>query len=245
MSYDFCDEYSESSRSRLMLKAILLTDEQIEKYGEYMTDIEDLQYRGMYNEGTVTLSLTDAALSSDAAALKDTAADSFNVDNNGFSAIVTRDKKSLVFFSVPFDKGWTATVNGKVVEVEKVNAGFMAVAVDEGVSEIRFNYRNTGLALGTAVTLGAVAIFIIYMLASLIYIKNHPTDTEYPEGNNLLDAWHADDIAESVLDVTDDEIPIKSILDRLDDEPITQNNELVGGFKIDENIFNEENDNET
>ena len=245
MIYDFCDEYSESSRSRLMLKAILLTDEQIEKYGEYMTDIEDLQYRGMYNEGTVTLSLTDAALSSDAAALKDTAADSFNVDNNGFSAIVTRDKKSLVFFSVPFDKGWTATVNGKVVEVEKVNAGFMAVAVDEGVSEIRFNYRNTGLALGTAVTLGAVAIFIIYMLASLIYIKNHPTDTEYPEGNNLLDAWHADDIAESVLDVTDDEIPIKSILDRLDDEPITQNNELVGGFKIDENIFNEENDNET
>ncbi len=243
MSYDFCDEYSESTRSRLMLKAVLLTDEQIEKYSEYMSDIEDLQYAGLYNEGTITLSLTDTAMAADAAALKETAADSFSVDNNGFTASVTRDRKSLVFFSVPFDEGWTATVNGKAVEVEKVNAGFMAVAVDAGVSEIRFNYCNTGLGLGTTITLGAVLIFIVYILASLIYIKNHPAETEYPEGERLLEAWRADDIAESVLDAIDD-IPIKSILDRLDDQPTTQNNEIIGGFKIDENAFSEENENE-
>lgn len=240
MSYDFCDGYGKNSRSRLMLKAILLTDEQIKKYGEYMTDIETLRNSGIYSSGAVTLSLTDTAMAVDAAALRATAADSFSVDTGGFTATVTRDKKSLVFFSVPYDKGWTATVNGKAVEVEKVNAGFMAVAVDEGVSEIRFNYKNTGLSLGVSVTLGAVAIFIIYMLASLIYIKNHPYDTEYPEGQNLLDAWHADAIAELTPDFAEDEIPLKSILDRLDDQPTTQNNELVGGFKIDENVFDKE-----
>ena len=31
MSYKFCDDYSESLRSQLMLKAILLTDDQIEE----------------------------------------------------------------------------------------------------------------------------------------------------------------------------------------------------------------------
>lgn len=245
MSYDFCDGYSESSRSRLMLKAILLTDEQIEKYGEYMTNIELLKGSGYYNQDSVSLSLTDEAMAVDAAALRDTAANSFVVDNNGFTANVTRDKKSLVFFSVPFDEGWTATVNGKAAEVEKVNAGFMAVAVDEGVSEIRFDYKNTGLALGTTITLGAVAIFIVYMLISLVYVKKHPYDTEYLEGEKLLDAWRADDIAESVLELTETQIPIKSILDTLDDESPTQSDELAGGFRIDENAFSEENDDET
>lgn len=245
MSYDFCDSYSKNSRSRLMLKAVLLSDEQIKNYSEYMTDIENLKYSGEYNSDTVTLSLTDSAMAVDAAALKGDAADSFNVDNNGFSATVTRDKKSLVFFSVPYDKGWTATVNGKVVEIEKVNVGFMAVAVDAGVSEIRFNYKNTGLAIGTSVTLCAVVIFIIYMLASLVYIKNHPADTEYPEGKNLLDSWRADDIVESALVYEDKQTPIKSILDRLDDNPISQSNELSGGFKIDQDAFNEESNNET
>lgn len=241
MSYDFCDGYSKDNRSRLMLKAILLTEDQIEKYGEYMTDIETLRNSGIYSSGAVTLSLTDTAMAADSAALKATAADSFSVDNNGFTAIVTRDKKSLVFFSVPYDKGWTATVNGKAVEVEKVNAGFMAVAVDEGVSEIRFNYKNTGLFLGIAVTVGAAIIFAIYMFISWLYLKNNPRDTAYPEGEKLLDNWRADDIAEAALRYKDDSIPLKSILDRLDDEVLpTQSNELVGGFKIDENAFDKE-----
>ncbi len=245
MSYDFCDGYSKNSRSQLMLKAMLLTDEQIKKYGEYMTNIEDLRYSGTYNSNAVSLSLTDNAIAVDAAALRDTAADSFSIDNNGFTASVTRDKKSLVFFSVPYNKGWTATVNGKAVQVEKVNAGFMAIPVDEGVSEIRFNYKNTGLGLGIGVTLGAVAIFIIYMLASLIYIKNHPSNTEYHEGEALLEAWQADDIADSAVDL-EDNIPLESILDRLDDEPLlTQNSELEGGFKINENAFDEEKTDET
>ena len=245
MNYDFCDGYSESSRSRLMLKAILLTDEQIEKYGEYMTDIETLRGSGIYNTDSISLSLTDEAMSFDAAALRTTSADNFNIDNSGFDATVTRDKKSLVFFSVPFDKGWTATVNGKAAEVEKVNTGFMAVAVDEGVSEIRFDYKNTGLALGTTITLGAVAIFIVYILISLVYVKKHPYDTKYPEGEKLLDAWRVDDIAESALELTEAQIPIKSILDRLDEKSPTQSDELAGGFRIDENVFNEEDNDET
>ena len=240
MSYDFCEGYGKNSRSRLMLKAILLTDEQIEKYGDYMTDIKTLQNGGYYKSDKVSISITDEAMATDSAALRDTAAESFTVDNNGFTATVTRDKKSLVFFSVPYNNGWTATVNGKAAEVEKVNVGFMAVAVDAGVSEIRFNYKNTGLALGAGVTLGAVAIFIIYLLISWMYIKKHPVDTEYPEGEKLLDAWQVDDKEEN-----DEAIPIKSILDRLDDEPITQNNEFEGGFKIDESTFGEENNDET
>ncbi len=244
MSYDFCDEYSKSNRSRLMLKAILLTDEQIEKYSEYMTDIDTLTTSGLYASDDISLSFADTAMATDAAALRETAADNFVIDNNGFAASVTRDKKSLVFFSVPYDEGWTATVNGNTVQIEKVNAGFMAVAVDEGTSEIRFDYQNTGVSLGVTITLSATVIFIVYLLVSLWYIKNHPDNIEYPEGEQLLDAWQTDDMIETI-NTEGSSIPLKSVLDYLDEENFpAQNDELAGGFKIDQNAFEEENEDE-
>ena len=146
MNYDFCDSYAESNRSYLMLKAILLTDEQIQKYGYLLENIEDLELPPYnYGEDGASLSLTDEAMAYDCEQLKQTSADSFETDNNGFTAKVTRDKENLVFFSVPYDEGWSATVNGKEVEIEKVNVGFMAVKVDAGVSEIRFNYTAPSL----------------------------------------------------------------------------------------------------
>ena len=247
MSYKFCDDYSESLRSQLMLKAILLTDDQIEKYGDYMTNVEELRYQSSYDDSIVSLNFNDNSISVDAAALRQTAAEEFKVDNKGFSARVTRDKKSLVFFSVPYDKGWTATVNGKAVNVEKVNAGFMAIAVDEGVSWIRFDYQNPGLALGVSVTLGAAIIFVIYMIVSSYYKKRVPTDTEYPEGDKLLNAWKDETAPEyEVQESEGSSLPIQSIFDLLEEEKFpTENNEIQGGFKIDSSVFDEEKKDET
>ncbi len=245
MNYDFCDDYSKSNRSHLMLKAILLTDEQIKKYGQYMTDISTLKSSGTYTTGNIKLSFTDDAMAVDSAALRETAADYFSIDNNGFTAKVKRDKKSLVFFSVPFDEGWTATVNGKAVDVEKVNVGFMAVAVDKGESEIRFTYKNTGLGLGINITLGASLIFIIYILCSMLYIKKHPSNTDYPEGEQLLDAWVASEISKTVNSEVSS-MPIKSVLEYLEEEDYPKpNSEFSGGFRINPDALNEEKNDET
>ncbi len=245
MSYDFCDEYSKSNRSRLMLKAVLLDDDQIKKYGDYMDDISTLKSSGIKANTTGGISFTDTAMANDAAALCETAADKFTIDNDGFTATVTRDKKSLVFFSVPYDKGWTATVNGKQVAVEKVNVGFMAVAVEEGVSTIRFDYQNTGLYVGFTVTVAAAAIFVIYMLIVLSYTKNHITENIYPEGQMLLEQWQDDQDYESKNNEVAS-IPLVSILDALEEEHYkTETNEFNPGFRIDLNAFEEENTDET
>ena len=147
-----------------------------------------------------------------------------------------------MFFSVPFDEGWTATVNGKEAEIEKVNVGFMAVKVPEGASTIRFDYATPGLKAGIVISGGSLAILLIYILLFTAYKKNHPTDTEYPEGDILLEQWHADDIAEAVQNITDGgEQKSKSILD--DDEELEIphiNNGFEGGFKIDSKLFDDE-----
>ena len=164
MSYDFCDSYAESSRAALMLKAILLTDEQIEKYGDMLENIEKLELPPYDFETTgTTLSLTDDAMAYDCEQLRETAADSFETDNRGFTAKVTRDRENLVFFSVPYDEGWTAYVNGKQTEIEKVNAGFMAVKVGAGTSTIRFEYLTPGLVDGLITTGGACVVLLAYI----------------------------------------------------------------------------------
>lgn len=243
MNYDFCDSYSKSDRTQLMLKAILLDDEQIKKYGNILTNIETLEEPPYDYETGTTLSLTDGAMEYDCDQLKETAAISFKRDNTGFSAEVRRDKDDLVFFSVPYDEGWTAYVNGEPAEIEKVNVGFMAVKVGKGTSNIRFEYRTPGLANGLIITGGACAVLLLYMLIFSVYSKRHPSDYYYPEGDMLISKWRLEDrndtrkilaerfpdtVKESILD-DDTEIEIPHIENGFD-----------GGFKIDSDFLDDD-----
>ena len=241
MSYDFCDSYAESSRAALMLKAILLTDEQIEKYGDMLENIEKLELPPYDFETTgTTLSLTDDAMAYDCEQLRETAADSFETDNRGFTAKVTRDRENLVFFSVPYDEGWTAYVNGKQTEIEKVNAGFMAVKVGAGTSTIRFEYLTPGLVDGLITTGGACVVLLAYILIFNLYAKHRPDDTRYPEGEQLIKKWREQD-REEAKRILAERFPsdIKpSLLDDDTDISIPQiDNGFSGGFSVSQDIY--------
>lgn len=241
MSYDFCDSYAESSRAALMLKAILLTDEQIEKYGDMLENIEKLELPPYDFETTgTTLSLTDDAMAADCEQLRETAADSFETDNRGFTAKVTRDRENLVFFSVPYDEGWTAYVNGKQTEIEKVNAGFMAVKVGAGTSTIRFEYLTPGLVDGLITTGGACVVLLAYILIFNLYAKHRPDDTRYPEGEQLIKKWREQD-REEAKRILAERFPsdIKpSLLDDDTDISIPQiDNGFSGGFSVSQDIY--------
>ena len=157
MSYKLCEGYSGNDRAKMMLKAILLTDEQIEKYGNILSNIEAKEF----------ISTSDTQMAKDCEERNKTSAISFKTDKNKFTATVRRETPNLVFFSIPYDEGWTAYVNGKEVPVEKVNVGFMAVAVDSGVSEIEFRYETPGLKLGIIITSVSAIILVVY---SVVFI---------------------------------------------------------------------------
>ena len=235
MSYEFCDSYDEKNRANLMLKAILLNEEQIQKYGYMFEDLSNLKNTVQTDPEAISLSVSDTAMMYDSLKLSITSAEEFKTDNQGFSATVTRQKETLVFFSVPYDEGWSATVNGQKAEIEKVNAGFMAVKVDEGTSEIRFNYMTPGLSLGIMITTLSALVLLVYVLAFSIYNKLHPTTNSYPEGNELLLEWKTQEIKVAIKEREE----IKpSILDDESKIDIPSPEEgFEGGFKIDTDIF--------
>ena len=53
-----------------------------------------------------------------------------------------------VFLRIPYSKGWSATVNGTPVKIERANTGFMAIAASEGEAVIELRYETPFLAVG-------------------------------------------------------------------------------------------------
>ena len=241
MTESFCDEYPEDERVAMMLKAIKLTDEQIKKYGHLLKNIEtevDIDY---YENDKTTLSRSNAAMEYDCEKLASTSAQEFEFNNRGFKATVTRTSPNLVFFSVPYDSGWSATVNGKPVEVEKVNSGFMAVKVDAGVSKISFTYITPGLEKGLIITLLSAVVFLIYIFIFAIFSRKSKREIIYPEGVELLKKWRMQELDEIRRAMKREEKKV-SLLDNV--ENISSSNEeqgFKGGFEINTDAFDEDN----
>lgn len=69
---------------------------------------------------------------------------------------------SLAYFSVPYSKGWRATVDGHEAAVVKANIGFMAVPLEgAGNHVVELRYRTPGLIAGAVLTLGSLVCICI------------------------------------------------------------------------------------
>lgn len=151
---------AEGNRHLLLLKAMVLSDEQLAKYAD-ITGGKSSGESFIYGE---------EQYKKDCLARRETTCTNFVYDNSGFSAKIDLAGKDdqLVFFSVPYESGWSATVNGQPAEVEKVNVGFMAVRVPGGQqSDIRFDYETPGLKTGLIIT----GIFVLLFLAYIIFFR--------------------------------------------------------------------------
>ena len=148
------DELTKDFHDRVLLKAILLTNEQIEKYGSLLTNMEDVNSAGY----------SDYDIEEDCQNRRREAAYYFSRDNYGFDSKIELEKENLVMYSVPYEEGWTATVNGKPVTVEKVDRGLIAIKCEAGDNTVRFNYMTPGLYKGIVITIISMLVFAVYII---------------------------------------------------------------------------------
>ena len=87
----------------------------------------------------------------------------------GFVSHIKLEKDNFVFFSVPYDEGFTAYVNGTESEIFNVNNGLSAVFAPAGDCEIVFRYQTPYLSTGIRLNLFGLGIYIIYLV--LIFKK--------------------------------------------------------------------------
>ncbi len=145
-----------TAKERLLIKALVLNEEQAQRYGAIAQDISEGQ----------PLSLNKSQYLAECEKHQAEACSNFQHDAKGFSAEITLEQPKLVFFSVPYGSGWTAEVNGSPVTVENVSNGFMAVRCEAGANQIVFRYEVPGLRYGLYITVGGAVLLVLYLLLS-------------------------------------------------------------------------------
>ena len=151
---DRYDQIPEEERGQVLMKALLLTEEQVEEWGGSLEPLPDDLLEERDYETYVQ----------DCARRRSSGVTGFTATRTGFTALSSQEEATLVFFSVPYDDGFTATVNGESVPVLKVDNGLMAVPVPAGESEIVFTYRTPGLGLSVRISLSALVVYGAYLM---------------------------------------------------------------------------------
>ena len=140
-------------RSNLLLRALVLEDEDVKAYGQYLTELPDAMLDDLHYD----------SYTQDCADRRAHSCSVFQMNNAGFHAEITLDKTNLVFFSVPYDDGFTAYVNGEKADILRVDEGLMAVLCPAGASSIDFVYQAAGLSASRMVAAVAIPVWVVYV----------------------------------------------------------------------------------
>ena len=140
-------------RSNLLMRALVLTDEDVAQYGKYLTELSEDMLNDLHYD----------SYTQDCADRRAHSCSVFQMNNAGFHAEITLDKPNLVFFSVPYDDGFTAYVNGEKTDILQVDEGLMAVLCPAGASSIDFVYQAAGLSTSRVVTAVAIPVWVVYV----------------------------------------------------------------------------------
>ena len=157
-------------RSNLLMRALVLTDEDVAQYGKYLTELSEDMLNDLHYD----------SYTQDCADRRAHSCSVFQMNNAGFHAEITLDKTSLVFFSVPYDDGFTAYVNGEKTDILRVDEGLMAVLCPAGASSIDFVYQAAGLSASRVVTAVAIPVWVVYV-AYFVRRKRRSTGTPAEE----------------------------------------------------------------
>ncbi len=146
-----------ASRSRILLRALLVHSDLAENLELELEQIDDDALKN----------LTFEVFAFDVEDRKSESSYYFEQTNDGFVSNIILEKPNLVFYSVPYDEGFTAFVNGKESEIYKVNRGLCAVYAPGGDNEIVFRYKTPYLKTGIALSLAGLGVYIAYIILIL------------------------------------------------------------------------------
>lgn len=85
----------------------------------------------------------------------------------------TENEASLLL-TLPYDKGWSATIDEEPVNIQKAQSGFMKVDVSPGQSQVILTFTPQGFYLGLLISISALCLFTIYQIFRNKYNKNLP-----------------------------------------------------------------------
>ena len=171
---DELDSISNGNKAAMMLNAVALNEEQAYEYRDVLTHIED--------PDSYTYSYSSYYAACQERAQK--TVENLTRTKTGVTAESHFETDEFIFFSIPYEEGWSAYIDGNSVELEKVNVGFMGLVVPAGDHEIELKYTTPGLKAGIWCTFGGSAALAGYWLLACKQDKKKNSFAVAKKGNN-------------------------------------------------------------
>ncbi len=149
------DQIEPSLRGGAVLKALVIPDEEENEVSPYLNQL-DLT--------TVNAAALDL-IGSDIQRNLEHQVQIYEMNGKGLKASVDTKKETYAFFSVPYDKGWTAYVNGEQAAIMKTS-GLMAIPVPAGEVDIELRYATPGWREGVVISFASLFVWLIYLFVS-------------------------------------------------------------------------------
>ena len=82
---------------------------------------------------------------------------------NHLSGTIHAQEDQMLFFSIPYDKGWTVKIDGKKVKTKALGKAFLTVKVPEGKHKVSLTYVSVGFKEGAILSIAGFVVFILIM----------------------------------------------------------------------------------
>lgn len=140
---------NEDTVAKTLLAAAVLYPEDIDAHSDRMERLDVYNIPGWQES---------------AARLQENACDRFETSASGFTAHIDAKEAGLLVFTIPYDKGFSAEIDGEAAEIIRCDISFMAVWVEPGEHEIVFSYQTRSLNLGLAMSALSALILAGYII---------------------------------------------------------------------------------
>ena len=186
---------------------------------------------------TITVATTDEnqTLSCDTYALNQKSLEEFynrmsqnpfevtNYTTTSVEGTVNVKNDKLLFTTIPYEKGWTAYVDGEETDIEIFRDTFISLNLSAGQHTIEFKYTPDGLIIGVLISILSIAILIlIYFVIKAIKLSRQEKENDIlskvtaqseeksVSANETKDSPNPDEHTDSLKDVTqqDKEVPV-------------------------------------
>lgn len=100
--------------------------------------------------------------------VKDIPADSESIDfelieyytDNSLYGFIENEEPTVLFFSIPYNEGWTILDNNKMIEKYSVQGGFIGVYLEPGEHYLNITFKPKGLKIGLLMSCIGAVLFI-------------------------------------------------------------------------------------
>lgn len=84
------------------------------------------------------------------------------VKDNKITSQFKADSKTSILYTIPYDQGWQAKLNGESIPIKRAQKGFVKVDVPKGKGTLELTFIPRGLVAGSLCFIGASLVFLAY-----------------------------------------------------------------------------------